>query len=445
MSAVLFCSNTIPPAQAAPLEIAHEKYVLPSNGLEVILHEDHRLPIVAVNIWYHAGPANEPPGRTGFAHLFEHLMFQGSRNVGDDEHFTRLQAAGATYLNGTTDYDRTNYFQTVPSNRLALVLWLESDRMGFLLDALTQEKLDNQREVVKNERRQSVDNVPYGPSSEKLIQSLFPENHPYHGQVIGSMEHLNAATLRDVREFFQHYYAPANATLVIAGDIDVAQTKELVLKYFGSLARRESPPRRRVHTPPLEQEHRLIVEESVQLPRIEFAWLSPPAFQQGDAQADIIASILGQGRSSRLYRELVYEQQIAQSVSAHQESLALSSIFSVSITGRRGASIEKLEQAAQTIINDIRDEPVQAWEIERARNLLRTRMMSSLQRVGGFGGKADTLNRYNRYLGTPDFLAQDLARYDAIRPSDLQEFARSLLQDTQRVIVITVPRARDAS
>ncbi|MEE8410436.1 MAG: pitrilysin family protein [Myxococcota bacterium] len=423
----------------ADVSIPFEKYVIESNGLEVILSEDHQLPIVAVNLWYHAGPINEAVGRTGFAHLFEHLMFQGSKNVGDDQHFKLLEAAGASMINGTTDYDRTNYFETVPSNRLELALWLESDRMGFLLDTLTQEKLDNQRQVVMNERRQSVENVPYGPSGEKMVQTLFPSDHPYYGYVIGSMKDLDAASLDDVHAFFERYYAPANATLVVAGDIDPTATKALIAKYFGSLARRPAPADRPVQTPPITSERVETVEEPIQLARVQLGWLAPASFAPGDADCDVLAFILGHGKTSRLYKRLVYELEIAQTVSASQESLALASIFTVTVTGRPGVDVEKLQTETQKVLDAIRAAPPKKREVLRARNRLVTHKITGLQRLGGFGGRADLLNRYNLYLDDPDYLAQDMARYDAVTPTTVHALAKTLLASDKRAVVITVP------
>lgn len=424
---------------ATDVSIPFEKYVLESNGLEVILSEDHQLPIVAVNLWYHAGPINEAVGRTGFAHLFEHLMFQGSKHVGDDQHFKLLEAAGASMINGTTDYDRTNYFETVPANRLELALWLESDRMGFLLDTLTQEKLDNQRKVVMNERRQSIENVPYGPSGEKLVQTLFPSDHPYYGYIIGSMKDLGAASLDDVRDFYERYYAPANATLVVAGDFDTAETKALIDKYFGSLARRPAPAARPLTTPPISSERREQVKEPVQLTRLQFGWLAPAYFAPGDADCDVLAFILGNGKTSRLYKRLVYDLEIAQNVSASQESLALGSIFTVTVTGRPGVDIEKLRLETQKVIDGIRATPPKEREVLRARNRLVTHKITGLQRVGGFGGRADLLNRYNLYLDDPDYLAKDMARYDAVTPTTVHALAKTLLASDKRAVVTTVP------
>ena len=435
---------TAPPPPPAPpaLDVAFETYTLPGNGLRIILSEDHTLPVVAVNVWYHAGPINEPPHRTGFAHLFEHLMFQGSKHVGDDMHFALLESRGASGTNGTTDYDRTNYFETVPANELELALWLESDRMGFLQESLTQAKLDNQREVVLNERRQSYDNAPYGPSGERLVQLLFPPEHPYYGHVIGSMADLRAAELEDVAAFYQRYYAPANASIALVGDFDPAEARRLLDRYFGSLANRPAPARVAVTTPPLTAERRAEVSEAVSLPRIALAWHAPAAYQPGDADADVLAAILGGGSASRLHQRLVYDLQLAQSISVHQQSLAATSIFNVVATAKPGVSLARLEAALQAALDGIRAKPPEAAEVDRARNGLVTTMVQSLQNVGGYYGRADMLNRYNQYLGQPGYLQQDLARYYAVTPSSVHALANSMLDATRRAVVLTVPKVQ---
>src|SRR5215217_7929327 len=272
------------PARTSALpRIEFDKYSLP-NGLEVILVEDHRLPLVAVNLWYHVGPANEKQGRTGFAHLCEHMMFQGSKHVGDDQHFKLLEGAGASDINGTTGFDRTNYFQTLPSNQLELALWLESDRMGYLLDTLDDRKLANQRDVVRNERRQNRENQPYGLVNEGMFHQLFPKNHPYYAVVIGSHADVEAARLGDVREFFKLYYSPNNASLTIVGDVDKAKTKALVEKYFGPIPAGQPVPKIDVTTPPITAEKRLTVTDQIELPRIYMAWLTDPIYKPGDAE-----------------------------------------------------------------------------------------------------------------------------------------------------------------
>ncbi|HLL69919.1 MAG TPA: pitrilysin family protein [Pyrinomonadaceae bacterium] len=414
-----------------------EKYKL-KNGLEVILLEDHRLPLVATNLWYHVGPANERPGLTGFAHLFEHMMFQGSKHVGDDVHFKLLEGAGASDINGTTDFDRTNYFETLPSNQLELALWLESDRMGFLLDTLDGEKLANQRDVVRNERRQG-ENSPYGLVEEAVYQNLFPKSHPYYASVIGSHADIESARLKDVREFFKTYYAPNNASLAIVGDIDKAKTKALVEKYFGPIAAGPPVPKLNVTTPPITSERRTVVTDQVELPRVYMAWLTDPIYKPGDAEADLLALILGGGKSSRLYKRLVYERQIAQDVGASQNSLILGSVFQIQATAKPGVKPEDLEKAINEELDAVRKEGVTADQLSRARNVIQTRIVQGLETLGGFGGVADRLNQYNHYLGDPAYLAKDLERYDKATPAALQKVAQEKLTNNARVVVYGVP------
>src|SRR6266704_3027662 len=335
------------PAAAEIPRIKFKKYTL-ANGLEVILSDDHRLPLVAVNLWYQVGPANEEPGRTGFAHLFEHMMFQGSKHVPATMHFKMLEGAGASGINGTTDFDRTNYFETLPASELELALWLESDRMGYQIDKLDQANLSNQQDVVRNERRQSLENAPYGVVEEGLFHQLFPKGHPYYGEVIGSHADIQSAKLADVRNFFKLYYAPNNASLAIVGDFDPEKARELVQKYFGPLKRGEDVPKIKAHTPPIASERRTVIQDNVQLPRVYMAWLTSPIFKPGDAEADLAATILGGGKSSRLYKKLVYEEQIAQDVSANQQSLILGSVFEIQATARPGVKPEDLEKAINT-------------------------------------------------------------------------------------------------
>ena len=423
--------------------IAFEKYTLP-NGLDVILSRDQRVPMVAVNLWYHVGPANEEPGRTGFAHLFEHMMFQSSKHVPPDSHFKLLEAAGASDINGTTDYDRTNYFETVPSNQLELALWLESDRMGYLLDKVDQAALSNQQDVVRNERRQSVENQPYGLAEETLIQNLFPKGHPYYGNVIGSHEDIQAVKLDDVRRFFKQYYSPNNASLAIVGDFDPALAKSLVEKYFSTLKRGADVPAIKAETPKITSERRKVVKARVELPRVYMAWVTSPILKPGDADADIASNVIGGGRSSRLYKKLVYEKQIAQSVSAQQNSLILGSVFQIEATARPGHTVEELEKAIEEELNAFRSARVDASEVERARNTIETNMIGGLERLGGFGGVADRLNSYNHYLGTPDYLAKDIERYRAVTAASLQSFAKDQLTTNSRVVMHVVPGEPEA-
>ena len=409
-----------------------------SNGLKVMLSPEHRLPLVAVNLWYHVGPANEEPGRTGFAHLFEHMMFQCSKHVPCDSHLKLIESVGGD-VNGTTDFDRTNYFETVPSNQLELALWLESDRMGYLLDKLDQEALANQQDVVRNERRQSVENQPYGLAEEVLYQTIYPKGHPYYGVVIGSHEDIQAAKLDDVKKFFKQYYAPNNAGLAIVGDFDPAQTKKLVEKYFGTFKRGPAVPAITATTPKITAERRKTVPSRVELPRVYMAWLTSPIFKPGDAEADLTSIILGGGRSSRLFKKLVYEKQIAQNVTASQQSLLLGSVFQIEATARPGHTAEELEKAIDEELNTFRTAPPDASEVQRARNTIETNIIGGLESLGGFGGVADRLNSYNHFLGTPDYLQKDIQRYDAVTPAAIQTFARDQLQANARVVLYAVP------
>ena len=422
--------------------IKFEKYTLP-NGLVVILSEDHRLPLVSTNIWYHVGPANELPGRTGFAHLFEHMMFEGSKHVSGNGHIRFLEGAGASDLNGTTDFDRTNYFETLPSNQLELALWLESDRMGYLPDRLDQASLTNQQDVVRNERRQSIENSPYGIVEEAVFHKLFPKGHPYYADVMGSHADIQAAKIEDVRNFFKLYYAPNNASLAIVGDFDPANAKKLVEKYFGPLKRGAPVPKIAAVTPPITAERRAIVHDQVELPRVYEAWLTSPIFKRGDALADLSSDILGGGKSSRLYKKLVYEKQIALDVTASQNSLILGSVFEIAVTARPGHKAEEIEKAIDEELAAFRKDGPTPAELERAQNGVETRTIQGLQRLGGFGGIADRLNQYNHYLGTPDYLQQDLARYRNATVASIRAFAQEQLKPSARVVVYGIPGKPD--
>ncbi|HSA91386.1 MAG TPA: pitrilysin family protein [Terriglobales bacterium] len=429
-----------PAAKAAPTTatIVFEKYKL-KNGLEVILSQDHRLPMVAVNLWYHVGPSHEKGGRTGFAHLFEHMMFQGSRHIGDDQHFKFLEGAGASDINGTTDFDRTNYFETLPSNQLELALWLESDRMGYLLDTLDQAKLTTQIDVVRNERRQGVENPPYQLVEEAVYQTLFPKGHPYYAYVIGSHADLEAAHLDDVRDFFKQYYAPNNASLTIVGDFDKARAKALVEKYFGSIPAGPAVEPLNVKTPPITSERRKTVTDRVELPKVYVAWLTSPIYKPGDAEFDLIARILGQGKSSRLYKRLVYEDQIAQNVNATQYSLILGSVFTIEATAKPGVKPEQLEAAITEELDKLQKDGPTAAEVEAARNVIQSSIIRGLETLGGFGGVADRLNQYNHYLGDPGYLPKDLARYDQAAPESVRKYAQEQLTKDARVVIYGVP------
>lgn len=426
-----------PPAPSIPFE----KYRL-SNGLEVILHRDPSLPLVAVNLWYHVGPANEPKGRSGFAHLFEHLMFEGSKHVGR-RFDTLLEAAGATNVNGTTSWDRTNYFETVPREQLELVLWIESDRMGYMLDTLGRERLDVQRDVVKNERRQSFENAPYGPSTLALLDTLFPAGHPYHGAVIGSMRDLSAASLDDVREFFRAFYAPSNATLAIAGDFEPAETKRLIARYFGDLPTRPRPNKVRLSTPPLARPKRVVVTEPVELGRVAMAFIVPPAFSKQEPALEIAAAILAGGKATRLYRALVVEQKVASEVSASLDANELASVFEVSATAASGRSTDELERALGAALAELAVRGPNAAELDRAKRRLLVELFGTVQLLngpGGESGRAGLLQRYNHYLGDPGFLARDYRRRIAVSSEDVRRVVASQLSAQRRLTVVTQPK-----
>src|SRR5712691_4338962 len=367
--------------------------------------------------------------------MFEHLMFQGSKHTPHDSHFQMLEAAGATNINGTTDYDRTNYFETVPSNRLDLALWIESDRMGYLLDAIDEKEFANQQDVVRNERRQTTENRPYGNAEEELVHMLYPQSHPYYAAVIGSHADIQAARLDDAREFFRRYYAPNNASIAIVGDFDPAQTKKLVEKYFGTLKRGAAVPPINVQTPKITAERRKVVNDRIELPRVYMTWLTPSAFKPGDAEAVVAGEILGGGRASRLYQKLVYEKQIAQSVQADQQSLLLGSQFQIDATARPGHTAEELEKAINDELEALRTRPVEQREIEQARNTIETQAITRLENLNGV---ANLLNSYNHFLKTPDYLQKDVERYRAVTPATLMAFARDQLQPSMRAVVYAV-------
>jgi zinc protease len=390
-----------------------------------------------VDVWYHVGPANERPGLTGFAHLFEHMMFQGSKHVKANEHFKYLEAAGASGINGTTEFDRTNYFETLPSNQLGLGLWLESDRMGWLLENLTARNLANQRDVVRNERRQG-EGSPYSVVEEELTHNLVPRGHPYYGSVIGSHADIESAELKDVREFHELYYKPNNATVVIAGDFDPKTIKEQVEKYFGPIPSGLPVPKIDVTTPPITSERRLTVTDEVELPRLYMGWLAPPIFHPGDVETNLTARILGGGKSSRLYKKLVYEKQIAQEVSVDDDREGITSMFTIVVTAKPGVKLEDLEKEVDAELAELQKHGPTSEEVEGARNTVETRLIQPLERLGGFGGVADRLNYYNHYLGDPGYLPKDLESYESVTPEAIKTAAQALTQNS-RVVLYAMP------
>jgi zinc protease len=432
-------------ARTSALIVPFTQFTLP-NGLHVILHEDHTVPLATVNVWYHVGSAREKPGRTGFAHLFEHLMFEGSGHVKEGEFDTLLEAAGATN-NGSTETDRTNYYIDLPSNALELALFLESDRMGYLLDAMSPARVNGQRDVVKNERRQNVENEPYGTAQIEIDKMLYPEGHPYRWPTIGYMEDLTAASYEDVVEFFKKYYQPGNASLVIAGDIDPAKTRPLVEKWFSDVKRGTEA------VTPIDFAHATLtgvqkktMQDRVQLPRLYISWLTPAFYSPGDAELDVVSQILAGGKNSRLYKRLVYDLQIAQDVSAFQASSALGSQFQVVVTARppdnsttSQALVDRIRGIVDEEIARLQKEAPAPREFERAVNQIEASFLNRMESVGGFNGKGNQLNAYYTATGNPDYFNEDLSRYRALSAGDVQAAAAFWLPAGRRVELVVEP------
>jgi predicted Zn-dependent peptidase len=409
------------------------------NGLFVTLSEDHTAPIVAVNLWYHVGSANERAGRTGFAHLFEHMLFQGSADVQANEHFELVQRAGGT-LNGSTWLDRTNYFETVPSHQLELALWLEANRMGWLLPAMTQQKLDTQRDVVQNERRWSVDNQPYGTWWERLPALCFPPEHPFHHSLIGSFTDLDAASLDDIATFFATFYTPDNAVLSIAGDFDASEARALVEKHFGQIPRGAGkPPLPDMSVPDdFGGWKREVVEDDVVLPRLFLAFRSPVFGSDEFYAASITAAILGVRKGSRLQRALVRERQVASDASAFTYDLSKGSdLLVVDVTARPEVDVRTLEREVAHEVDLLRERGVTPDEVERAVAIVRTEYASALQSAGD---RADRLSMFATYFGDPSLANEQLAKYEAVTVERVNAFARSRLGEQNRTSLLFVPR-----
>ena len=437
------------PGKSPELRVDFTKETLP-NGLNVIYHVDHSTPVTAVLLWYNVGSKMEQPGRTGFAHLFEHMMFQGSKNVPKGQHFALLEAAGGrggADINGTTNWDRTDYFEQLPSNQVELALWLEADRMGSLLDAMDQAKLDNQREVVKNERRQAIDNQPYGTWLEKMGEALFPEGHPYHHSVIGSMTDLSAASLGDVASFFKTYYAPNNAVLVVAGDIDVPQVKQMVRKYFGPIPRGPSVPSlANMRLPEIvgHQQRYVISDEQAPAPAIYVGFRVPSAKDSRAPVSTLLADVIASGRSSRLYDALVRRQQVATNVSGFTLGLADGADELIFIaTGKPGASPDSLEVATMAELAGA-SSFTQA-ELDRARAAERFAFVNGLQTTGGFGGRADRLAEGWTYFHDPNYVNTVLRDFDRVSLDDLNALARERIVAANRAVLIYVPSRKSAA
>ncbi|MCC7008111.1 MAG: insulinase family protein [Acidobacteria bacterium] len=445
MAAIVVATLSWPTAarQTTPaLSVPYTKFTLP-NGLTVILHEDHSVPKIAVNVWYHVGSANEKPGRTGFAHLFEHLMFEGSKHVKEGEFDTLLEAVGGTN-NGSTTSDRTNYYEVVPSNALDTALFLESDRMGYLLDVVTPSTVDGQRDVVKNERRQRYENAPYGMAYPRIGELMYPPNHPYHWPTIGYMDDLTAASHEDVVEFFKKYYAPGNASLVIAGDIDPAAARKRVEYWFGDV--KAGPKVEPLAVPPasLSSVVKETLTDQVQLPRIYLGWPTPALYATGDADLDLVSGVLANGKNSRLYKRLVFDMQLAQDVSAAQYSSRYGSIYLITVTARPSsdppaAVLARLTGIVDEELGKLRQAAPDAREVDRVKNQYEASFLSEMETVEG---KADRLNGYYVNTGNPDYFAQDFARYQALRPADVQAAVRQWLPADRRLELSVVPAGK---
>ncbi|MBM2840946.1 MAG: peptidase domain protein [Bacteroidetes bacterium] len=429
-------SSTIAQPALSASTVKTERYSL-NNGMMVILYEDHSAPLAAIMLMYHVGSKNEKMKRTGFAHLFEHMMFQGSQHVADDEHFKLLQEVGAN-VNGSTTEDRTNYFEVVPSNSLELALYLESDRMGFLLPAMTQEKLDNQRDVVKNERRQRVDNVPYGTSSERIAAALYPPSHPYSWPVIGYMDDLSAASIEDVMEFFRVYYAPNNACIVIGGDFDPKQAKGWVEKYFGAFPKGTAIERPAVQPVTLSEEKRMVFEDKVQLPRLYLTWPSAPLNTREDAVRDVLTDILSVGKNSRLYKSLVYDKQVAQSVTAYQNGSEIAGEFGIQVTAKPGKTLTEMESAVNEVLDDLLKDGVTEREIEKSINNKEAQLINRLQTVFGVVGSLAT---YHTLTGDANNINKEFDRFKSITPAEVLADAKRILA-SNKVVLSIVPEGK---
>jgi zinc protease len=406
------------------LNIPYTRYSLP-NGLNVILIQIESVPLVTVNIWYKVGSANEVSGKTGLAHLFEHMMFQGSKNIPKEMHFRYIQEAGGT-LNASTSFDRTNYFEKLPANDLELALWLESDRMGFFLDALDQVKLDNQKSVVLNERLERYDNQPYGLAWEKLVSNIYPDEHPYNWPTIGFYNDIESYTIEDVRSFFKQYYSPVNSTLIIAGNIDVNKTKLLIEKYFGEIKNSGTPNELITEMPHLNENKMIVFEDNVNLERLYLAWNSTKAFSEDDSALDMLSDILTGSKNARLTRKLVYELEIAQDVNSMQFSGKYGGHFMIVATAKPSKSLDKIKKIIFDEISVLTEKNISEKEIERSKNVIKSNFIYSLQNVDTI---ADLMNLYNFYLGEPNSFNYDLNRYTSLNEENVRQSAQKYLQN----------------
>ncbi len=437
LSALLALALAAIPAGAQDVSIPHRTFTLP-NGLRLIVSEDRSTPIAAVDVWYLVGSGYEKPGRTGFAHLFEHVMFEGSKNVAEGDFDNLLEAAGARN-NGSTNTDRTNYYEILPGNALDLALWLEADRMGGLLDEMSPAKLDGQRDVVKNERRQSYDNQPYGLLREVAAEALYPEGHPYSWTTIGSMDDLSAASLEDVQGFFRTFYAPNNALISVVGDVDADSVHRSVQRYFGWIPRGEPVTKPEVPMPQIPQTRYIMREDKVTLPQLSMIWRTTPRFTEDEAALDVLADILTSGKSSRLYKRLVYDEQIAQNAQSFNQAALLSGDFWITLRGKPDTDLDVLEAAVHEEIAKLAASAPAAAEVERAVNSIVTGFVASLETAIG---KADQLNSYAYYAGDAGYAAEDLRRYRAVTPAAVQRVAREYLASENHIVISFVPEGK---
>jgi zinc protease len=422
---------------AAPtIDIPVERYTLP-NGIEVLLHQDNRAPLVAVNLWVHVGSGDEQAGKSGFAHLFEHMMFQGAKHIGEDVHFDVLREAGATGVNGTTNSDRTNYFEVVPSNQLETALWLESDRVGFLLDMLSDKSLANQRDVVRNERRQRYDNVPYGKARFVVAEALYPVGHPYRYLTIGKHEELEAASIGDVKAFFQKWYAPSNVTLAIGGDIDIAATKLMIDKWFASLPSPSSKPKHQA--PPAARVMKTVrhdvADPFARLKRMQWSWHSPARLTSEDLAMGVVADVLGAPGWGRLHRRLVVDEPLAQDVSVSQWGKGFQGQFDIAVTLKPGSSQARVEAIVAQELAMILTSSITAAELNRSRVNTEAQMVFALDDLMT---RVDTLQSFNHYTGDASGLSKYLTSLRALTP-DRVKTVSSIFLNFPHVLVVTTP------
>ena len=424
-----------PVSTDSSVEIPFERYML-DNGLEVILHSDQSVPLVAVDVWYHVGSGDEQPGLSGFAHLFEHMMFQGAKHIGTDVHFEILRKIGGTSVNGTTNKDRTNYFEVVPSNQVETALWLESDRMGYLLDVLNQEALDNQIDVVRNERRQRYDNVPFGAERFAVAAGLYPEGHPYRYLTIGKHEDLENAKLGDVRGFFKRWYVPSNATLVLAGDFELEEGKALVDKWFGAFPKLDAPSHTAPRLEPLAETTRVEIDDPfAKFTRLHFAWHSPARLAEGDAELSVLARVLGSSGWGRLYKRLVLGDEAAQRVSVYQSGSGFSGEFHVIVDVKQGRDLDAVEKVVAEELQRATEEPISDVELRRVVNSFESGLVWGLEEVIG---RAERLQFFNHYAGDPGYTDAYLQTFRDLTPEAIQAQARAVLPG-HRVEVVTRP------